>query len=47
MSDWVALTEKQKTHLFDRLIATHVIEWRTSKRLVDGKFTERTSSDVA
>jgi hypothetical protein len=30
MSDGVALTEKQKAHSFDRLIATHVIEWRTS-----------------
>ncbi|HWO35005.1 MAG TPA: hypothetical protein VNO32_39945 [Candidatus Acidoferrum sp.] len=46
MSDWVALTEK-KAHLFDRLIATHVIEWRTSKRFVDGKLTERTSLNMA
>ena len=42
MSDGVALTEKQKAHSFDRLIATQIIAWRTSKRLVGEKLTERT-----
>lgn len=42
MSNRIALTESQKAHLFDRLTATHVIEWRTGPRLVDGKLAERT-----
>jgi hypothetical protein len=37
-----ALTEKQKANLFDRLISTRVIEWRSAKREVDGKMAERT-----
>lgn len=42
MPTYTALTQEQKADLFDKLIATHVIEWRSGKRLVEGKMVERT-----
>jgi hypothetical protein len=42
MPTHTALTKDEKAHLFDKMIATHLIEWRVGKRLIDGQMVERT-----
>jgi hypothetical protein len=42
MPSKIALTERQKARLFDRLMERDVIRWRVGPRLVDGKMVERT-----
>jgi len=42
MSNKIALTESQKAHLFDRLIARDVIRWRTAPREEHGKMVKKT-----
>jgi hypothetical protein len=42
MSDRIALTERQKARLFDRLMERDVIRWLVGPREVEGKMVERT-----
>jgi hypothetical protein len=42
MPTHTALTKDEKAHLFDKMIATHLIEWRVGQRLIDGQMVERT-----
>jgi hypothetical protein len=42
MSNRIALTEKDKAKLFDRLIKKDVLRWRVAPRAVGGKMVERT-----